>query len=207
MAIEAGRVGTDQVLGRSDLLTNNAEVKGQAIRARRRYVLEKFGEPGLQALAKSLDPPSLDYLNSTVLPSSWYQLGPLYQLDRAIVGTLMKGDRSQMRQLGRDVAQYDLTTLYKLFFRIGSPSFILGRVAVAFSQYTRPGKMDSEAGSDHERTVEMSGVVVAGYMCAEVYSGWMEAAVTMSGGKSPHAQHSACQHRGDRSCIWKVSWS
>jgi hypothetical protein len=65
--------------------------------------------------------------------------------------------------------------------KLGTPTFVLERIGVAYDQYTRPGKITATEVQSQRAIIDLTGVIAPLYMCAQLYPGWLEAAVDMSG--------------------------
>ncbi len=185
---------------------HQVQIKGNLVRSRARYVRESYGEPTLRLLAEGLDEVARAYLMSPPLPGNWCDLGPLMALDRAIVERLMHGRVDGMRQLGREVASYDLSTLYKLFMRVGSPGFVLSRLGAAYRTYISRGELAIRVEA-HTAEVELLNGVLPFYFCAEGIPGWITMAAEKSGATEVEVRQRSCRHHGARSCQWSVSWT
>lgn len=197
----------DPILGAAqfDGEFDRVKVKGNLVASRARYMREQHGEKGLQHLARSLSGEALRYLTHPPLPSSWWPLRPLIELDRQIVLGPMEGRVERMREFGREIAGYDLTTLYKVLFKAGSPSFIVKRMGIAYSTYIQGGELTSLA-EETRADVELTGVVLPRYLCAEGISGWLMMAAEKSGARAIKVNHTSCRHEGHAACRWKMDW-
>jgi hypothetical protein len=74
-----------------------------------------------------LTPEDRQQIEGGVLVSAWYP----FSLFIKIVRLLEKHFGGQVlrlhREMGRAAAEYGLTTFYKVFFKVGSPQFIISR--------------------------------------------------------------------------------
>src|SRR5579862_1717661 len=119
----------DPLLGRPDRSAwREFQIKGNLLAARGRYVRETFGEEAVAGVASKLPPDLRALFDTPILPFAWYPLQAMTAIDRVIVDGPMKGQIGQMKHFGSTVARYDLPTVYKVLFKIGSPAFILGRM-------------------------------------------------------------------------------
>ncbi len=180
--------------------------KGNLVAARHRYVVTHWGEGVLAELVGRLDDEAGRLLQRPPLPMGWHRLSTLARIDQALFRGPMNGDMAAMRAFGFEIADYDLSTLYKILFKVGSPGFIAGRLGVAYGTYLREaGTMRVEV-SGHAARAEMTGGVVPMYLCAAGITGWIEAALVRSGAKEGRVEHTACQHHGEPTCVWELSW-
>ncbi len=116
-----------------------AQVKGTAVQSSMRYVRERFGE---EALAKILDAlPEGDRAPlASVLASSWCPMGAFLRFMQEAKGQLGGREPDVLRNMGRASAEYGVTGVYKIFFKVGSPEFIISRATRVFSSYYDTGQ-------------------------------------------------------------------
>ncbi len=121
-----------------------AQVKGNLVASRARYVQQHFGAETIASLAAGLEEPSRSLLLTPPYIASWHPLTHLMAIDRAIAEGPMKGDVSLMRAFGAEIAGYDIPTLYQVLLKLGSPAFILKRVNVNLLGASGPESLPGE---------------------------------------------------------------
>jgi hypothetical protein len=197
----------DPVLGRSDAIAwQEYSVKGNLIAARPRYIREHWGESAVRDVANRLAPETRTVFDSAILPFAWFPFPIMAEIDTAIVEGPMGGDMAAMEGFGSMIARYDLTTLYKVLFKLGSPSFIMKRVHTVYRTYVRGGAIAAiEAKSDRAVVALVEGALPL-YFCAYGVCGWFAAAIELSGGKDVQVAETECRHRGAPRCVWEALW-
>lgn len=198
----------DPVLGDPVLLARalTHEVKGNLLAARSRDVLEAFGRSALDDLLVRVPDPARRHLIDRPQAFSWYPIGEMIEIDRLLVLGPMQGDIGRMRAFGHEIASYDLPTIHKVLFYVGTPSFVLKRIGIAYGMYFRGGSAHAEAIDDSTMRVRFEDAAYPLYLCAHGISGWLAAAVELSGGKHVAVEHERCVHAGDAACGWNVGW-
>jgi hypothetical protein len=206
-------------------------VKGNLVRARSRYLKEKYGDAVFMDVADSVPSEARSYLFEPPLVSSWVLAGPMCEIDRAIVAGPMKGDVTRMFEFGENIAAYDLPNVYRsVLTMLSRPSFLMGRMGMIYGMYFKEGDMHAETmtASAFRRarssiypglwtkqaepttrgaTVTLKGHVLPFYMCCYGVSGWFSAALATYGVKDKGIKHVACRHRGDSKCRWAITWT
>jgi len=175
------------------------------VSSRARYVREEYGEKTLQRVVEALSPAAAKYVLQPPLAFEWCAYRPLVELDYSIVVRAMGGSVEHMNHFGAKIASYDLPLAYRAIFKLGSPGFVVGRLPTAYRAYFRPGRFEVVR-SGRQAEVVLVDAVFPRYMCEFGMSGWLRAAVTLSGGEGAAARHSKCLHRGDAHCRWDISW-
>ncbi len=181
--------------------------KGTLVAARHRYVMEKWGQPTLDRLVDSLPGETARRLAQPPLPMGWHPMEYLAAIDRAILEGPMEGDMEQMRRFGYEIASYDLSTLYRMLFRVGTPGFVVGRLPVAYRTYLRDSGTLRVEVQGKTATGTLEGGAAPYYLCSAGMTGWIHAAVVLSGGQAARVEHTACQHLGAPACRWDLSWT
>jgi len=109
--------------------------------------------------------------------------------------------------MGRAAAEYGLTTFYKIFFKVGSPQFIITRSAKVWRTYYTSGEMTVPVCEDGHAVVELVGFEEPARELCERLPGFFERTVELSGGRGVRLVHETCVHRGATSCRFEAWWS
>src|SRR5512139_2590422 len=134
-----------------------AKVKGTAIQSSLRYVRERFGEEALQAVLAAL--PSADSAEMTgALASSWCPMESFLRFMREAKRQLGAREPDVLRNMGRASCDYGVTGVYKIFFKVGSPEFIISRATRVFSSYYDTGRIAVVETRPVRAVVEVTGL-------------------------------------------------
>jgi hypothetical protein len=183
------------------------EIKGNLLAARPSYVRERWGDEALQAVASRLEPATRALVLGEILPFRWYPLPVMAEVDRAIVEGPMEGDAALMKDFGATIARYDLTTLYRVLFRVGTPAFVIRRINTAYRAYIKGGSMAAETPTSLSARVSLVDGAFPLYLCTWGVAGWLTAALELSGAQAVDVRETHCVHRGDARCTWQASWT
>lgn len=201
-------VSDDPILGNAKILSkiDEHEVKGNLVGARPRYVRERWGEEGIADVAARLSEPERKLFLATTLPFNWYPMRAMAEIDRAIVLGPMRGDPFRMKDFGATIARYDLPTIYKVLFKVGSPAFVVRRIGVAYRTYIRGGSMRGETPTSASAIITLEGNLPK-YLCTHGCAGWFSAAIELSGGRRVRVTETDCVHDGAKHCRWEAHWA
>jgi hypothetical protein len=198
---------SDPVLGRADKRAwADYQVKGNLLAARPRYVRERWGDDAVRDVASRLDASIRPLFDGTILPFYWYPFAPLATIDNVIINGPMAGDAAQMKDFGATVARYDLSTLYKMLFKLGTPGFVIRRVGVVYKTYIKGGGIAAADVSDGDARIRLTEGNLPRYFCEHGVPGWFTAALELSGGKEVDVRETECIHTGSRACTWHARW-
>lgn len=197
----------DSFWGQRSILSDltNTTCKGNWVAARHHYVVERHGQRGVEQVAGLLEAPYRDAFLTPPLPFVWLPLDLLTHIDHAIFTELMHGNLDQMREFGGFIARRDLTALYRMFFKLGTPGFVLRRSRLVFAQYIKGGSLEPTV-EGKDATLFVRDLVLPYYLCEHGIPGWLQAALELAGGHSVKVTQPSCAHRGDPECVLHASW-
>lgn len=179
-------------------------LKGAALKSSIKFLTEKFGaEKYAQILAAM--PAEDQAVIRGALPHHWLPVNSMLSLMKAAARETGQDARTLAFELGRFSAEDGLTTIYKLFFKVGSPEFILGRVAKIWRNFYDAGEMslhDSRAG---HVTIRVSDFPMKDAIFCERIRGWMHQATILIG-YQPDTAHPRCTVNGDACCEFEINW-
>ncbi len=197
----------DPFLGNVALLTKLDEIpcKANWQAARHRYVLETYGEAGIDDVAGRLEPEVRRAFLSPPLTMAWSNVATVVRIDRAIFEGPMNRELRRMHRFGAEIAKYDVPSIYRAFFRLGTPSFILGKIPLVWSQYFRRGTIKTIIGKG-EAELTLEDLCMPLYLCAQGIPGWFDATLELVGARGRTVEQSKCMHAGDPQCTWRATW-
>jgi len=180
-----------------------AQVKGTAVLSSVRYVRERFGEEALARVLAAL--PELR-LRDGVLASAWYPMASFLAFMVEAERQLGVQEPAVVRNMGRASCDYGVTGVYKVFFKVGSPEFIMGRAARVFSSYYDTGELRMMESRRGRAVAEIRGLDGSAPQFCERIFGWMQRTLELAGARNLRSAHSACVHRGDAACRFEGTW-
>jgi hypothetical protein len=177
-----------------------ANVKAAAVLARIKFIKERYGDPGYARVLEALERRTRERLSALVLSQEWLPLSCMTELIDVTDRVLGSGDGALCREMARYAADANLTTLYRIFFRISSASFVLSKASALWNVHYDSGRLESaEAGM---KTIALR---IADFdtphctHCRSVFA-WAERSVELSGGKDVKVTYSGCRKRGGGAC-------
>jgi len=183
-----------------------AQVKGTAITASLRYLRERFGEEPAAHVRQGLPRADRLTLEGAILASSWYPASLLLRLMEEAEWQLGSKQPELARHMGRASADYGLTTVYRILFKLGSPEFIIGGAASVFASYWDTGRLVEEEHARGRAVFTLQDFQGAAAFCARIL-GWMERTLELAGARDVRVVHASCVHRGEAECRFEGTWS
>ncbi len=186
-----------------------ANIKGSAVTARVRYVRELYGEPGVRRIKEALSPASRKRIEDKVMPHDWVPMELFIELCTEIDRLYGRGDLALCRELGRYAAKVNLPTLYRIFYALGSPRFIISRAIRVWEVHYDSGRLD--ATFEERPPLEQATLTLRDFgaphkaHCLSVL-GWAERSVELSGGEVSSAVETTCRTAGSDACRFVVAY-
>ncbi len=184
-----------------------SEVKGAAITARVRFVREHHGEDGYARLLEALSAEHRARRGGRILPHEWLPFDLFVALNVEIDRLFGEGDLKLCFEMGRHAAEVNLPSLYRIFYRFGSPMFIFRKAARLWEVHYTSGKLipiEDEPGSVHLE-IEAFDTPHRAH-CLSVL-GWGAKSIELSGGTVRRAEETRCRTRGDEVCSLALAWA
>jgi len=182
-----------------------AQVKGVAVIASIRYVREEYGDEAIGRVLAALPGEDREAIGPNPLVSSWYPMPAFLHFMQEAEKQLGEQDPKLVRNMGRASADYGITTIYKIFFKVGSPEFIIGKATRVFGRYYDTGEIVPVESAPGHAVFDIKDFEGAPQFCARI-RGWMERTVELAGAKNLRSAHSQCVHRGDAVCRFEGTW-
>lgn len=193
-------------------MSATAHGKGSLLIHTANYVREARGEPTWKELVAGMSPSDRETLDGVLLAGSWYPIGVV---NRVVATFCEKYHRStpqdEMRRLAAYIADSDLSSVYKMALRFGSPEFLLKRTDSLWNRYFDVGKLtptELEHGSWKLHLVVPYGEEIAPntLFCGPGVPAWIEMALKLTGAKNASVRHVECRAQNGTSCSYSASW-
>lgn len=183
-----------------------AQVKGSAILSRLQYVEAKHGAQGSERLISSLAAETQGVLRRGLLAHQWAPYDAFVDVNVVADRLFGKGDLALCFEMGRHSAETNLPTLYRIFYRLGSPMFIFRKAARVWEVHYDSGRLVPV--QDDERVIRVKILDFERPHRAHCLSvlGWAARSVEMSGATLTRAEEEKCRTRGDHACEMVCAW-
>ena len=183
-----------------------ANVKGSALASRVLWVQLEHGEAGHQRLLHQVSPELRRSIEEGIHKAQWYPFEQFVELNVVIDRLFGKGDLGLVRELGRYGADANLKTIYRLFYKVGTVHWILGRAVRLWSAHYDSGFLEVATRGPKAAVLRIRGFATPHAAHCLSVLGWAERSIELSGGKHPITEESLCRTRGDDYCQLDVVW-
>jgi hypothetical protein len=183
------------------------QVKGIAVLSCLRYVREKHGAEGFERLHATLQPATRAVVDARILPHAWVPSDVIVDVNVQADALFGHGDLQLCVELGRYLANNSLPTVFKLFFRFGSPTYLFDKAPKLWSAHYDSGALTVLPASDSSARMRVEGFDAPHRAHCLAIKGWALEAIAMAGSRIVSAEESLCRTRGDPFCEFAAEWA
>lgn len=181
-------------------------VKGSSIATRVKWVQLNHGQDGIDALRSRAGDELAELLESEIELATWYPLERFIELNVAIDEQYGTGDLAMVKELGRYAAEANLTTVFRMFFKVGTVQWILARAARIWGMHYDSGQLLVREFPDEEVELEIVDFGVPSRVHCLSVQGWAEGAARLTGVKDVVLDEVDCRAKGDARCRFRLNW-
>ena len=179
-------------------------VKGSALSSRILWVQLGHGAAGTDRLLDQATPELRMNIERGFSKAQWYPFDQFIELNIVIDRLFGRGDLGLVKQLGRYGADANLTTIYRLFFKVGTAQWILGRSVRLWSAHYDSGYCEVSTRGSRSAILRIRGfddaapgtLPVGGRVGGAFDRALGRQAADPRGGEVPHARRRAVPARG-----------
>jgi uncharacterized protein (TIGR02265 family) len=184
-----------------------ANVGGNIILARRKFVLARGGEALWERVLTRLPEEDARQLRRTLLVTGTWPLALNLRLDEAIAKELYPGDPQQaFIEMGRSSADVNLSGPQRGFLRQGDPHGLLSFAETIYAYYYGEGRRTYQKTSESSATLTTYDAPPSTPGDCLTVVGWHQRAIELSGGRNVQVLETRCRSRGDGTCEYQCSW-
>jgi hypothetical protein len=183
-----------------------ANVKGSALTSRILWVQLGHGAAGIERLLAQCSPELKANLDAGIQKARWYPFEEFVELNLVIDRLFGTGDLGLVKELGRYGADANLTTIYRLFYKVGTTHWILGRAVRLWSAHYDSGYLEVMTRGPKTAVLRIRGFATPHRTHCLSVAGWCERSIELSGGKNVSATEPLCRLRGDELCQVEATW-
>jgi len=111
------------------------QIKGSAIKETIGQIKSRAGEEALQKILSLLDEETRAICQNEVFSSSWYPLDIFTRFLEVEIRVLADGKEEMVTRGSEAVIERQLRGIYKAFVKLGSPEFVIKRIAAVHATY------------------------------------------------------------------------
>ena len=181
-------------------------MKGSALATRVTWVRLNHGQAGIERLCEAVSPGLAGAIRDGMVNAAWYPFAEFVELNTRIDELFGKGDGALVKELGRWGAEANMTTIYRLFFKVGTVKWVMARAARLWHLHYDSGRLVMRELPSGE--LELAIEDFPSPACAHCRSvqGWAERSIELSGGEDVRTEISSCRLEGGLVCRLRARW-
>lgn len=185
---------------------NLANFKGTVFESTRVYTERQFGPEAVERVLREL-PEDDRALLAGVQAIGWYPVEPILRYHHALDHAFGAGDLNQCVEAGRFSASWSMNRVLKVFLRFKSPMWLVDKATQVWDRYHDTGTWKVSSPGHNQITGELSGFAVKDPAFCARLCGWLEGAITVTGGTGAIAKETRCACNGGDQCVFQLSWN
>lgn len=163
-------------------VTTKVLAKGVSFYFAKKYIEDKYGKETWQQIMQSLPAAERDVWNGALLIGSEYPFAAFKKMTVALAEVLKTEKEAEIAAIYEYIADQSLNKIYKIFFRLAQPSFVIKNYPSLWSRFFNAGTV--------EVPVIEKGRAVVRFLLPDVFDDWLppaclgysKKAVAMGGG-------------------------
>jgi hypothetical protein len=184
---------------------NGVRIKGQSFVGFLATLRLQRGEAAHRAVLAGLPPDLREALRSgEILPMGWYSIAWYAELHEAARAACGEG---VSREIGREAARSDMTTIYRFILKFFSPETLLKQSSKVFGLFCDGGRCTVEAARKGTARILYTDCPGACRGMWDVVLGASEILVELSGGRDVSAKAIGGGSDGDARLLAQVTWT
>ncbi len=170
-----------------------------------KYVKKVAGEEGFKRVLELLPEKERRLYSGTLLVSRRISERSNMLLMQAVIEAILGGDPERAVDLGRFIIEDGLNLLYRFFYKVGSPAFIINKSAVLWKQYHKLGSIEIvDLQANSLRAKLFFPYLTVGF--CRTTTGTVIRSLELSGATKIKLQHETCIGKGDDHCTYVLTW-
>jgi hypothetical protein len=187
-------------------VSSEVKVKGSGFEYTKKYIVDRYGRETFDRILSQMPAEAARAVDHSI-PSSWYPVQYAGDLANGIKRVLGGSQKHPIFEISKEGAKATFSLIYKMFFRLGSPGFILDRVTSVWKNMSTAGELSVVERGDKFVVVRLKNFPYKNPdYCGERLRGWFHATLELSGCDMVKSVHTRCTSNGSDCCEWRFEW-
>ncbi|MEO6324054.1 MAG: hypothetical protein ABIT01_07910 [Thermoanaerobaculia bacterium] len=180
--------------------------KGFTVKGALAYVDATYGPAGHDRLIAALPHATRVTAERTILSSEWLPFQTQVDFYETIDKVFGKGDFALCRDIGRYTSESELSTINRIFLKLGQIELWMRCAGMMWKQYYSAGQLDVEDFAKGRGTIVIRNFHPISRAFCNDLSGWLERTLELSGETGVVVKHPECVLKGDDACYHRGTW-
>ena len=186
---------------------NESFIKGSSIKAIKQFIIKIAGKEALDKIIADIPEQHRSVIeSSTILASGWYPMPPYVEFLKSIGMSMGKDKKYIQREIGAYIIDYGYNFFYKIFYKLGSPEFIIKNSKHLWSSYFKPSRLEVVTTTSTSAVLRVHEEPRPDKVLCESIAGGMEQSARLSGARNIRIIETKCAVTGDPYCEYEATW-
>jgi hypothetical protein len=187
-----------------------SHAKGSILIHFREYVKLKHGEDALARVLQALPEEDRAILSGLVIHGGWYPVGVWNRALKAFLPAYYADPDEGMRSLAEFIAAEDLSTVYRMVLKVGSPEFLMKRTTSLWSRDFDAGSLTAEEVRPRQWRLYLTAprdieAAPDFFTCGPGVRAWITQALKLTG-VNASLEHVRCRLSSADRCEYSARW-
>ncbi len=133
------------------------QIKGSAIKETIDQIKRRAGDPAFQKILGRLDDETREVFEGKIFSSTWYPLDLFTRFLEIEIKVLADSNEEMVTRGSEAVIERQLRGIYKVFVKLGSPEFVIKRIAAVHATYFQGVPIDVKLEGNNRAFVRYTG--------------------------------------------------
>jgi len=159
------------------------QIKGSAIKETIEQIKRRSGDAAFQKILGLLDEETRKVLEGEIFSSTWYSLDLFTRFLEIEIRVLADGNEEMVTRGSEAVIERQLRGIYKAFVKLGSPEFVIKRIAAVHATYFQGVPIEVQVEENNRAVVKYTGFEKQHRIMGFAIVGFFKKALEISGAK------------------------
>jgi hypothetical protein len=180
-------------------------IKGTNVVHARDYVEARYGLEGWASVAAELSKGSRDAVEA-IVAIGWYPAQLHVDVLHAMHAALSARDADVVRHAARHAAEYDVTRIHRVLFRMLNPGLIFEKSGEIWSRFYDTGRWTFHRPTSYAVTATLRDFGIADPLYCVNLAGYFERMFELTGATDVRIRHPECAGAGAPHCRFEGTW-
>jgi hypothetical protein len=183
------------------------QIKGSAIQETINQIKNRAGEGAFQEILTLLDEEARNVFKGEIYSSTWYPLDLFARFLELEIRVLADGKEEMVTRGSEAVIERQLRGIYKAFVKLGSPEFVIKRIAAVHETYFQGVPIDVQLAGHGKAVIKYTGFEKQHRIMGFAIIGFFKKALEISGAKDVVLYFVTPIEEGKGYAELSISWS
>jgi len=183
------------------------QIKGSSVQETLDQIKRRAGDEAFHKILELLDAEARKVFEGEIFASNWYSLDAFTRFLEAEIKVLANGNEEMITRGSEAITERQLRGIYKAFVKLGSPEFVIKRVAAVHATYFQGVAIDVQTPAPGIAKVSYTGFQKQHRIIGFGIIGFFRKALEISGAKDVACRFAVPIEEGKGLAELSITWS